>query len=71
MSVFPVSVTANGLLPSRHSHPGSLVRNPAASATQPPARVQPGTVARVGVLARLLPDPLLDKGYDIIRKFTR
>ena len=42
----------------------------AASATQPPARVQPGTVARIGVLARFLPDPLLDKGYDIIRKFT-
>ena len=42
----------------------------AASATQPPARVQPGTVARIGVLARFLPDPLLDKGYDIVRKFT-
>jgi len=42
----------------------------AASATQPPARVQPGTVARVSVLARFLPDPLLDKGYDLVRKFT-
>ncbi len=42
----------------------------AASATKPPARVQPGTVARVGVLARLLPDALRDKGFDLIRKFT-
>jgi len=42
----------------------------AASATQPPARIQPGTVARVGVLARFLPDPLLDKGYKLVRKFT-
>ncbi|WP_435093686.1 SDR family oxidoreductase [Halorubrum sp. N11] len=42
----------------------------AASATQPPARVQPGTVARVGVLARLLPDAILDAGYDFVRKFT-
>ena len=42
----------------------------AASATQPPARIQPGTVARVGVLARFLPDPLLDKGYELVRKFT-
>ncbi|WP_418284933.1 SDR family oxidoreductase [Halorubrum sp. DTA46] len=41
-----------------------------ASATQPPARVQPGTVARVGVLARFLPDPLLDKAYGLMRKFT-
>ena len=43
----------------------------AASATQPPARVQPGTVARIGVLARFLPDPILDTGYDILRKVTR
>ncbi|EMA68727.1 short-chain dehydrogenase/reductase SDR [Halorubrum aidingense JCM 13560] len=42
----------------------------AASATQPPARVQPGTVARVGVLARFLPDAVLDAGYDLVRKFT-
>ncbi|QAU11886.1 SDR family oxidoreductase [Halorubrum sp. BOL3-1] len=42
----------------------------AASATQPPARVQPGTVARVGVLARLLPDALLDKAYGLVRNFT-
>ncbi|WP_128905884.1 SDR family oxidoreductase [Halorubrum amylolyticum] len=42
----------------------------AASATQPPARVQPGTAARIGVLARFLPDAVLDAGYDIVRKFT-
>jgi NAD(P)-dependent dehydrogenase (short-subunit alcohol dehydrogenase family) len=42
----------------------------AASATQPPARVQPGTVARVGVLARFLPDAILDAGYGLVRKFT-
>ena len=42
----------------------------AASATQPPARVQPGTAARVGVLARFLPDALLDRGYEFVRKFT-
>lgn len=41
-----------------------------ASATQPPARVQPGTVARVGVLARLLPDAVLDAGYGLVRKLT-
>ena len=40
----------------------------AASATQPPARVQPGTAARVGVLARFLPDAILDAGYDFVRK---
>ncbi|WP_123623469.1 SDR family oxidoreductase [Halorubrum sp. CSM-61] len=42
----------------------------AASATQPPARVQPGTVARIGVLARFLPDAVLDRGYEFVRKFT-
>ena len=42
----------------------------ASSATQPPARVQPGTVARVGVLARFLPNSVLDAGYDFARKFT-
>ena len=42
----------------------------AASATRPPARVQPGTVARVGVLARFLPDALLDKAYGFVRSFT-
>ncbi|TKX83334.1 oxidoreductase, partial [Halorubrum sp. SS5] len=42
----------------------------AASATQPPARVQPGTVARVGVLARFVPDALLDKAYGLVRNFT-
>lgn len=47
---------------------GSILN--AASATQPPARVQPGTVARVGVLARFLPDALLDAGYGLVRKFT-
>ncbi|SFR50043.1 SDR family oxidoreductase [Halorubrum sodomense] len=42
----------------------------AASATRPPARVQPGTVARVGVLARFLPDALLDKAYGLVRNVT-
>jgi NAD(P)-dependent dehydrogenase (short-subunit alcohol dehydrogenase family) len=42
----------------------------AASATRPPARVQPGTTARVGVLARFLPDAVLDRGYEFLRKFT-
>jgi len=42
----------------------------AASATQPPARVQPGTAARVGVLARFLPDAVFDRGYEFVRKFT-
>ncbi|MBP1900549.1 NAD(P)-dependent dehydrogenase (short-subunit alcohol dehydrogenase family) [Halorubrum trapanicum] len=42
----------------------------AASATRPPARVQPGTVARVGVLARFLPDALLDKAYGLVKNFT-
>ncbi|MFC5134602.1 MULTISPECIES: SDR family oxidoreductase [Haloferacaceae] len=42
----------------------------AASATRPPARVQPGTPARVGVLARFLPDALRDKGFELLRKFT-
>ncbi len=43
----------------------------AASATRPPARVQPGTVARVGVLTRFLPDAVRDKGYELIAKLTR
>ncbi|MFC7186936.1 SDR family oxidoreductase [Halorubrum yunnanense] len=42
----------------------------AASATRPPARVQPGTAAQVGVFARFLPDALLDRGYEFVRKFT-
>jgi len=42
----------------------------AASATQPPARVQPGAVARIGVLARFLPDAILDRGYEFVRKYT-
>ncbi|GAB3410769.1 SDR family oxidoreductase [Haloparvum alkalitolerans] len=43
----------------------------AASATRPPARVQPGTAARVGVLARFLPDAVRDKGYELLAKLTR
>ncbi|WP_094192400.1 SDR family oxidoreductase [Haloparvum sedimenti] len=43
----------------------------AASATKPPARVQPGTAARVGVLARFLPDAVRDKGYELLAKLTR
>lgn len=39
----------------------------AASATEPPARVQPGTVARISVLARFLPDALRDRAYALIR----
>ncbi|RLM51677.1 SDR family oxidoreductase [Halorubrum sp. Atlit-28R] len=42
----------------------------AASATQPPARVQPGTVARVGVLARFVPDALIDRVYGLVRNVT-
>ena len=42
----------------------------AASATQPPARVQPGPFARAGVLARFLPDPLRDKAYAVVQKFV-
>ncbi|WP_066414951.1 SDR family oxidoreductase [Halorubrum aethiopicum] len=42
----------------------------AASATKPPARVQPGAAGRVGVLARFLPDALRDKAFDLIRNVT-
>lgn len=42
-----------------------------ASATKPPARVQPGTLARVTVLARHLPDTLRDGLYDALGKFVR
>lgn len=42
----------------------------AASATRPPARIQSGTAARVGVLARFLPDAVFDRGYELVRKFT-
>jgi NAD(P)-dependent dehydrogenase (short-subunit alcohol dehydrogenase family) len=42
----------------------------AASATRPPARVPVGTPARVGVLARFLPDAVFDRGYEFVRKFT-
>ena len=43
----------------------------AASATKPPARVQPGTVARVGVLARFLPDGVRDALFDAVGKFVK
>jgi NAD(P)-dependent dehydrogenase (short-subunit alcohol dehydrogenase family) len=42
----------------------------AASATQPPARVQPGTLPRLAVLARFLPDPMLDAAYGFLTKVT-
>ncbi|QHS16914.1 SDR family oxidoreductase [haloarchaeon 3A1-DGR] len=42
----------------------------AASATQPPARVQPGTLPRIAVLARFLPDPMLDAAYGFLTKVT-
>ena len=40
----------------------------AASSTKPKARYQPGTAARVGALARLLPSRWLDVGYRYLRK---
>nr|WP_221625691.1 SDR family oxidoreductase [Halobellus ruber] len=40
----------------------------AASSTKPKARYQPGTAARVGALARLLPSRWLDTGYRYLRK---
>ncbi|POG53608.1 SDR family oxidoreductase [Haloferax marisrubri] len=40
----------------------------AASSTKPRARYQPGTVARVGVLARFLPDAWRDALYGFARK---
>jgi len=42
----------------------------AASARNPPARVQPGTPARVGVLARFLPDSIRDRGFELLRQFV-
>jgi NAD(P)-dependent dehydrogenase (short-subunit alcohol dehydrogenase family) len=42
----------------------------AASATKPPTRVQPGTIARASVLARFLPDAIRDRGFELLRKFT-
>ncbi|WP_096390635.1 SDR family oxidoreductase [Halopenitus persicus] len=42
----------------------------AACATQPPARVQPGTLPRFAVLARFLPDPMLDAAYDLLTRVT-
>ena len=43
----------------------------AASATKPPTRVQPGTLAKASVLARLLPDSIRDKGFETIAKFVK
>jgi len=42
----------------------------AASATQPAARYPVGPVARVGVLARFVPDSLRDAAYRLVRKFA-
>ncbi|MFA9515846.1 SDR family oxidoreductase [Halopenitus sp. H-Gu1] len=42
-----------------------------ASMTRPPARVQPGTLPRVAVLARHLPDGMRDAAYDLLRKLSR
>jgi NAD(P)-dependent dehydrogenase (short-subunit alcohol dehydrogenase family) len=42
----------------------------AASSTKPHARYQPGTVARLGVLASLLPDAWRDTAYRYVRKLA-
>ena len=42
----------------------------AASATKPVARVPVGTVARVSVLARFIPDSLRDQLWSVVRRFT-
>ena len=42
----------------------------AASATKPVARVPVGTVARVSVLARFIPDALRDQLWSLVRKLT-
>jgi NAD(P)-dependent dehydrogenase (short-subunit alcohol dehydrogenase family) len=42
----------------------------AASATKPAARYPVGTVARVGVLGRLVPDALRDKLFGVVRKLS-
>ncbi len=42
----------------------------AASATKPVARVPVGTVARVSVLARFIPDTLRDQLWSLVRRFT-
>ncbi|WP_318566870.1 SDR family oxidoreductase [Salinigranum marinum] len=42
----------------------------AASATKPAARYPVGTVARVGVLARFVPDSLRDKAFGLVRKLS-
>jgi short-subunit dehydrogenase len=40
----------------------------AASATKPAARVPVGTLARVAVLARFVPDALRDRAFGLVRK---
>ncbi len=42
----------------------------AASATKPVARVPVGTAARIGVLARFIPDAIRDQLWSVIRRFT-
>ena len=42
----------------------------AASATKPAARYQSGTLARVGVLARFLPDSVRDAGFRIVDRLA-
>jgi NAD(P)-dependent dehydrogenase (short-subunit alcohol dehydrogenase family) len=42
----------------------------AASATKPVERVPVGTVARVSVLARFIPDTLRDQLWSLVRRFT-
>ncbi|RDI71253.1 SDR family oxidoreductase [Halopelagius longus] len=42
----------------------------AASSTQPKARYQPGTVARVSTLARFLPDAWFDTTYRLLQKLV-
>jgi len=42
----------------------------AASATKPVARVPVGTVARVSVLARFIPDAFRDQLWSLVRRFT-
>jgi short-subunit dehydrogenase len=41
----------------------------AASATKPDSRVPVGTLARIAVLGRFLPDAARDKGIELFRKF--
>jgi NAD(P)-dependent dehydrogenase (short-subunit alcohol dehydrogenase family) len=42
----------------------------AASSTKPPARYPVGAVARIGVLARFVPDHLRDQVFGLVRKFV-